>query len=205
MDKKAVFDFDKTLIKVNTFPIWIVFVLMYSIVKFDFKVEILELLWKRKLTKSISHNQFKEALLNVKLDQSYHYIFAKFISNFKNEKCRKELIILQKQNYKIAISSAAPAHYLKATINYLFPNHQFIIIGANSKENKFSGNYKEEKLHNLIQFGFINFNEKIDYLFTDSYDDIALARQTNKLVLVSPDKGSIKLYKSNYNNDIVII
>lgn len=205
MDKKAVFDFDKTLVTVNTFPIWIVFVITYSIVKLDFKSEIVQLLWRRKISKIISHDQFKSDLLKVELEEKYHLIFAKFISNFKNEKCINELTQLKNQNYKIAISSAAPEHYLKATINQIFPNHQFLVIGANLKGNQFSGNYKEEKRKNLIQSGFIKFSEEIDLFYTDSFDDYALAQQANQLILVSPDKESYRKFKETYNKEIIII
>lgn len=205
MENKAVFDFDKTLVTLNTFPIWIVFVIIYSIIKLDFKTDFLKLLWKRKIAKTISHNQFKCELLKVDLNQNYHDTFAKLISNFKNEKCIKELNKLQNQQYKIAISSAAPEHYLKTTIQLLFPEHQFLVIGANIDSDKFCGNYKIEKVQNLIKMRFIESSEEIDCLYTDSFDDYPLAQFSKKLILVSPDKYSYLKYKESYKKEIVVI
>lgn len=205
MEKKAVFDFDKTLVTINTFPLWIVFVIAYSVYNIDFKSSFVRLLWKRKVMKSITHDQFKKELLKIDLHQNYHRVFSKILINFRNKNCEKRLIQLIDSGYMIAVSSAAPEHYLRETINRLFPNKRLVIIGANCIENCFSGNYKEGKVTNLIRNRFISDTEEIEYLYTDSFDDYALSLRAKKLILVSPDKKSYQKFRELYINEIEII
>lgn len=205
MHKKVVFDFDKTLVNTNTFPFWIGFVLMFSWVRFEFKREVLKLLFQRKISKNLSHHEFKKQLIQVQLDDVYYSIFAKIMVRFSNKKSTQALMQLYNQGYPIAISSAAPENYLNACIQEIFPNKSLVVIGAHVHSNEFTSNYKNEKYANLIKKDFISPNDKLAYFFTDSLDDFHLAQFSEKVILVNPDQKTVQKFLNESKSEVSIL
>lgn len=206
MDKIAVVDFDKTLIKINSFPLWIIFVLLYSAILFDFKWEYLKLLISRKLLRNISHNQFKKELLCIELSEDYALIFSKILNLFKNKKTISLIKDLANNRTTIIITSAAPETYLYASVRgFLESIETNYIIGAHVFDNVYSSNYKEEKYINLLKKNILNCVDIIDYCITDSIDDKDLAMRSKKLYLVSPNKKSLREYSKEFKREIFLL
>lgn len=207
MVKKIVFDFDKTLVRINTFPLWILFVLVFSTLKFEFRYNLLILLIQRKISKRISHDEFKREILEIKLSDSYYKTFARIIKYFVNQKVYDLLVKEYQNHHMIIISSAAPEKYLKPCIKKIFPtfNNEIIVIGASVSNGKFSNNYKEEKYLNLLKEKYLLSGELVEEFYTDSIDDLPLALNSKKVILVSPTVTSLNKYKAQYKNKLEII
>lgn len=198
-ENKSFFDFDGTLIRINSFPYWILFVIGYSILSLNFSlvIKVSNLLIQRKIKKNISHREFKKKLIQLPIYDDCNQKFAKFISIFVRKKLSDELKKLYEQKHLIVISSAAPENYLKYSIEKIFPPIQYELTIIGSKltfDGKLNDNYKEEKLKNLYKCNFLNKQEFLKNIYTDSWDDMSLALQSEKLILVSPTKKTKNLY-----------
>lgn len=199
MENKTVFDFDGTLIRINSFPYWVLFLIGFSVWKFRFfvAIKVCILLIHREILKSISHVDFKKALMEIPFTKAYHKNFAIFLSRFARKKLLNELEILHQNGHKITITSAAPEFYLVEAVHYLFPEiyKDLVIVGAKVENHNLNGNHKIEKLSNLYTTGFIKEGENISHLYTDSWDDCEIAYIAHKVVLVSPSSSDEKKYK----------
>lgn len=198
---KSFFDFDGTLIRINSFPYWIMFSGGYALISFQFGLlgKIINLLFKRKIQHKISHSEFKKKLVQLPISESSDQRFSTFLTNFVRKDLKKELTELYQKNHSIVISSAAPEVYLKLTIQKIFPrihNHLFV-IGSKIENGKLNNNYKEEKLINLYKIGFLNPEEKLKSIYTDSWDDASLAFHSDEIILISPKKNCQTKYYEN--------
>jgi|SRR5690606_9172126 len=187
---KSYFDFDGTLISVNSFPLWILFSAFYALISLRLGLfgKILKLLFQRKIQQKISHYEFKKALISLNISEKSDENFVQILTVFKRKNLVEELKKLHSENHEIVISSAAPENYLKKIIAFIFPEiHQnLMIIGSNIVDNELIDNYKEQKLINLHQSGFLAENEMLKNVFTDSWDDVSLAYRCENLILIAP-------------------
>ena len=115
------------------------------------------------------------------------------------------MLQLSSGEYKIAISSAAPQNYLSLFFHQNYPNHRFLIIGSEVENGLLNDNFKNQKLENLINKGFLKRGDEIDVLFTDSEDDYPLATISDKIVLVAPNEQTRKIYVSEFKSKLEII
>ncbi|SMC44797.1 HAD family hydrolase [Moheibacter sediminis] len=200
-ENKSFFDFDETLIRINSFPYWILFVISYSALSFDFKLtaKFSKLLFERKIRKNISHYNFKKELLKFSVSDNCNQKFAGFLSFFTRKELINELRRLHVEKHKIVISSAAPENYLRKTIELILPeiSDEILIIGSKPHNNEWVDNYKEYKLQNLYKSQFLHENEILKNVYTDSWDDSALAYKSENIILISPSKKSKEKYFSD--------
>jgi len=206
MDRKAIFDFDETLVKVNSFKSWVLFLWFHSIKKLDIKlfVTISKLIISRKILKIDSHQDFKRKLMELKLHESYDIAFGKKLSKYIHPIVFNYLKELEERKYKIAISSAAPNRYLRKFVeNYI--SDQVLVIGAFVENGSLIENFEENKITNLIQQNFIKENEMVELVFTDSYHDIALIKLAKKTYLISPSKKSRAIILKDFSNRVEVI
>ncbi|WP_313375574.1 hypothetical protein [Chishuiella sp.] len=206
MDKKAIFDFDKTLISINTFTYWVFHLWLISLKKGNFKLffKITFLIFSRKVLKNISHKNFKEKLLLFDYNQEYDILFCKKISKYINYDILNSLNKLNEQNYFIAISSAAPEKYLKIFVNNYLHINKSLVLGSVLVDGKIFENFQKNKLLRLIETKFIEKDEVYECLFTDSDDDIFLGENAKKISLVNPTKEILKNYMNVYSSKIEI-
>lgn len=206
MDKKAIFDFDKTLISVNSFTYWVLFLWIISLRKFNFRLffKISYLIFLRKIIKKISHKDFKKELLLLNYEEKYDIIFCEKLHKYINHDVLNELIKLNNLNYSLAISSAAPEKYLKKYIENYLKIDTILIVGSVVENKLLLDNFKENKLSNLIKNNFLTNDEEYDFLFTDSNDDILLAKNAKKIYLISPNKETVQSYVNLYSSKIEI-
>lgn len=198
---KSFFDFDGTLIRINSFPYWIIFSSGYAFLTLRFKLfwKISVLLFKRKVQKKISHAEFKKELFLLGISDRSNQKFAFFLAFFERKSIVQELIKLNQERHSIVISSAAPEIYLKKTIEIIFPkiHHELWVYGSKIENGSLNDNYKEEKLRNLYKIQFLSQGENLTNLFTDSWDDSPLAYHSETIVLISPSEKCRKKYTEN--------
>lgn len=192
-ENKSLFDFDGTLIRINSFPYWIMFSGGYALISFKLGLffKIINLLFERKIQHKISHVEFKRRLIELPISENSNQKFGNFLLFFVRKELKEELKKLHEQNHKIVISSAAPEVYLKKSIELIFPEiHQnLMILGSKlNSDGELLDNFKEEKLRILYEVQFLKENENFNNLYTDSWDDAALAFQSENVFLISPKK-----------------
>ena len=206
MDKKAVFDFDQTLIRVNSFTKWAAFLLSKSFENGDYKLfyKVSILIFRRKIIKTLSHQNFKKTLMGLDLKQDYYELFAIKLAEYINQEVLNQLIELNQNNYKIAISSAAPENYLKEFVEKYIPTKEILVIGTIVDNNVLNDNFGEKKVVNLVKKGFFNPKEEFDILFTDSYDDFPLAELAKEIHLISPDEDSKNKYEQTFPEKLTL-
>src|SRR5690606_35383747 len=109
----AIFDFDGTLVGINSFPVWILFILKKSILnaRFDIFIKILFLIFRRKLIFGFSHLEFKERLVLL-INGLWASEFADSIRNDKNIVAWACMERHLQGGDLVVISSAAPLDYL---------------------------------------------------------------------------------------------
>ncbi|WP_291118915.1 haloacid dehalogenase-like hydrolase [Empedobacter sp. UBA7248] len=206
MDKKAVFDFDQTLINVNSFTKWVAFLLSKSFESGDYKLfyKVSIFFFRRKIIKTLSHQNFKKALIELDVKQDYYELFAIELSEYINQEVLNHLIELNQNNYKIAISSAAPENYLKEFVKKNIPTKEILVIGTIVENNVLNDNFGERKVVNLVKKGFLNPKKEFDILFTDSYDDFHLAELAKEIYLIFPDEVSKNKYEQIFPEKLTL-
>ena len=206
MDKKAVFDFDQTLIRVNSFTKWAAFLLSKSFENGDYKLfyKVSILIFRRKIIKTLSHQNFKKTLIELNLKQDYYELFVVELREYINQEVLNQLIELNQNNYKIAISSAAPENYLKEFVKKNIPTKEILVIGTIVENNVLNDNFGERKVVNLVKKGFLNPKKEFDILFTDSYDDFHLAELAKEIYLIFPDEVSKNKYEQTFPEKLTL-
>lgn len=206
MVKKVVFDFDGTLIRVNSFPKWVKFLLWKKLINFELLgfIQLSYLIFLRKILNKISHNEFKRKLILHHSDSEVCAAFAKKLTHELNQNVFELLKKHVKNNDVIAISSAAPQVYLQAFLDMIM-NEKLWIIGSRIIDNNLTVNHQETKIHNLEIHNFIDKNENFDCLYTDSLDDSSLANRADKIFLVNPDVESKSFYLKNFADKTELI
>ncbi|MDM1061212.1 haloacid dehalogenase-like hydrolase [Empedobacter falsenii] len=206
MDKKAVFDFDQTLINVNSFTKWVAFLLSKSFENGDYKLfyKVSILIFRRKIIKTLSHQNFKKTLIELNLKQDYYELFVVELREYINQEVLNQLIELNQNNYKIAISSAAPENYLKEFVKKNIPTKEILVIGTIVENNVLNDNFGERKVVNLVKKGFLNPKKEFDILFTDSYDDFHLAELAKEIYLIFPDEVSKNKYEQTFPEKLTL-
>ncbi|MDM1297856.1 haloacid dehalogenase-like hydrolase [Empedobacter falsenii] len=206
MDKKAVFDFDQTLIRVNSFTKWVAFLLSKSFKNGDYKLfyKVSILIFRRKIIKTLSHQNLKKTLIELDLKQDYYELFVIKLAEFINQEVLNQLIELNQNNYKIAISSAAPEKYLKEFVEKYISINEILVIGTIVENNVLNDNFGERKVVNLVKKGFLNPKEEFEILFTDSFDDFPLAELVKEIHLISPDEVSKNKYEQTFPEKLTL-
>ena len=190
-------DFDGTLIKVNSFPKWVLFILQKLFFSFKytlfFKIGIL--LLKRKLGLT-SHILFKQRLESVKypnewIDEFLDILLRKSI----NHHVMKEVNNLQSTVDKFIITTAAPCCYASRLSIAMarYSSSEFDVLCSHIKESCLVDNYEFNKVH-LVNKAYGSKNRIV--LFTDSKDDLPLAEISEFVYLCNPDQPSLDIFKS---------
>lgn len=207
MDKKVIVDFDETLIRVNSFTQWVLFLWLYSIKRCNFNTffSVSKFIFYRKVIKRDNHQAFKKRIIQLELPEDYYTNFSKRISKSINLEVVHLIHKLLENEHKIAISSAAPENYLKPFISNYFYGKDILVIGSTIENNMLNDNFGENKMNNLIRKSFLKTYEAFEILFTDSYHDLPLAKLADKVYLVKPKDKSRKIFFNEYANKVEVI
>lgn len=192
---KVVFDFDRTYIRINSFPYWIIYLILLHFFTFRWyrAFGIVLLLLKRKLTKQISHQTFKQHILEIDLPSDSTLFFCSFLKRFVHKEVSHQLIQHLQKKDKVIISSAAPEIYLKQ----FFSKENVTVMGAHLDNLKrMNENHGKGKVENLYHFEVIKEEEKLKRVFTDSEEDVPLGEMSEEIILVRPNENTILAFES---------
>ena len=202
MRNKIVFDFDQTYISINSFPYWVIFVLIHEIIALRWRnfFHLIGLLFQRKLTKKITHIEFKKEFLEIHINSKALQLFCRFIQIYENKEITSAFHKHLEVGDEVIISSAAPNVYLKE----YFKNCNVQVIGAFIESNGlFNENHGELKKRNLYQTSILTKEELILKLYTDSYEDLPLGEIAETIVLVQPNAKTLRSF--DYLSDRVSV
>ncbi|WP_322970905.1 haloacid dehalogenase-like hydrolase [Faecalibacter sp. LW9] len=191
---KVVFDFDETFISINSFPYWVVYLIGFDFLtlKWSAGLYLTKCLLQRKIMKTISHVEFKEEILKHKINSTGVRIFCQFLRRYEHQWIRDKFVQHIHQQDEVIISSAAPEIYLRE----YFINQKIKIVGAHLKtDGTLNDNHSEMKLSNLYHFQWLNKNEKLKEVYTDSYEDLPLAKQSLHVYLIKPNLKTLKAFE----------
>lgn len=188
MEKIIVVDFDKTLVRVNSFPRWVMFLLRSSVRdnRFYFFIYIFLLLGARKVG-IISHLYFKKKLMALGYPKYWDINFSKTLGEYLDQ----DLVVFINgisDGKKVIISSAAPVNYL----NYFdldVLNNCHAIQGSKIVEGVLLENIGIRKYEQLSSL-FDCF--EVLYCFTDHYLDFPLLNKSRIKYLVNPDVNTVR-------------
>jgi len=200
--KAVVVDFDGTFVKVNSFELFIKYLLFFSFLHVQFRLftflsfEIL----KRKLRLE-SHGEMKMHILwHLKNNETYNVLPA-FLTRLSSYINKNVLAIVEERKQKgcvIILSSAAPEYYLKPFVRQYANLFDFVLstpVPNSDKDSLWSENICNTKFKRTISF-LQNHNFSFSIFLTDHYDDIPLLEiQKSKNILVNPSKYTLEKVK----------
>lgn len=192
--KVDIFDFDGTIIRKNSFPLWILFIMKKSITTFSPKVFILfsANLILRKLN-IITHEKLKHRLLLVDYPDSYNLEFMLSLRSSINKKVLKAIHTASNP----LLSSAAPLKYIKY-VNIAFGVKFESIIGSKIDDNgNLFNNISNKKVISLKK---THPHSSVDKIFTDHHDDLPLIKIADQRFIVSPSKETMEILKRHKIN-----
>ena len=190
----VVVDLDHTLIKGNTFVLFVFYVFSRSLLRlkvFRFII-ILYLLLLRKL-RLVSHSGFKKRFLGV--------IQRGLLSVEIEEFCNRMLIkrshvvwslVQQFRNagYPVCLATAAPDVYVSVIVKML-DFDMYTATSSNYDESSWYESIREKKLQDVLCVLKEN-GLDLDVVITDHYDDLPLLRAAGgRKILVSPGQKTI--------------
>lgn len=189
--KTVVYDLDGTISKINTFKAWIVFSLVYSFIILNVSdaIKIIRLISGRVL-KKIDRITFKENLLKMQNNDNWKQsgiYFAKFIMPFF---LRKDILSHQDFEFRL-LATAAPAIYVLPFIDR-YGYFTDVVCSDFDQHGVFCETLADIKAHAVL--GRLN-NVGIDLFYTDHHDDIPLAEQSRRVILVHPTEDTINKFK----------
>lgn len=188
-------DFDGTIVNVNTFPLWVKFVLKkaWRSKAFSILFRMCFLLLLRKGFGVLSHSDFKKNInsMNYPADWAENFFIEMQNYGYFNHKVSNKIESLDAYSY--VVTTAAPYCYAKMIPKYfLFNGQSPLLLCSKSHGDHFLDNFKEAKAKNTQDCidgqGYI--------LFTDHIDDLALARDATELYLCNPDQKSLSTFDS---------
>lgn len=205
MIKIGVFDLDLTLLKVNSFKLWVIFTMFFMVFDLSRIVRFLALFFNRIIGR-IDRYRFKEKLLYLQYSSKYWagiaYLFARVLMVFMNSNVLKHTV---KYDFVI-LATAAPALYVRFlfeklnTFDHLIATDivegSYIELLAENKKTQVSNFLAEKKISSEPAFL---------YLYTDSLEDLPLAEYVDFLYVVNDDDIVINNFKSKIKNMEVFI
>ncbi len=207
MRKKVyVFDFDHTLITVNSFRMWTIEFFLKWRDTYSFRKNLLStfvflIFYFLRLFRIINHSMLKYLFLKVwiKYFSDHSVELRNFVENLFRKYGRKCLLSIIGQvpsNAYLIISTAAPYIYAKYIYN-VFPRVDRIhatSINQLCSWKDFVENKGIEKVRNLYDFlkeNGINREDVLLIFFTDHADDLPLMKISDKIFLVKGTKNAL--------------
>ena len=207
MQKTAVIDLDGTLLTINTFKSYILFVNKLACRKARLDIAVILAFWVGlRKCRLITHEKMKLHILKY----SAHFMnrkrlndFVDSILPFRNGKVYECALAYRKQGFFLCLSTAAPVSYASLIAERL----SFDSVCATpmpSQVKDWRENVREIKRKNTLkQLG--EHHLVLEILMTDHYDDIPLLKEEkSKNIVVSPTACTLeKLEKENIHFELL--
>lgn len=197
MKRAAVIDLDQTLLSVNTFKHYIMFVAKEALRVCRLDIVILLTWWVmlRKI-RCITHEMMKLHILNCSeqfMNLSRLEIFVNEIIAFLNNNVYDTVEKYRQFGYYICLSSAAPISYVSLIAKHFhFDGYLGTLMPSNTEHKEWKENVRDEKCRNT-QIYLREHNAEIDILMTDHYDDLPLLKvPKTQNIIVSPTEKTIR-------------
>lgn len=195
-------DLDETLIKYNSFPRWIFFILYRSLLELNFEVlfNILHISILRKL-RVYNHNIYKMKLMEIEFPDAWNVDFAKVI----NSKIRLDVVnlveeVCKKSSCYAVVSSAAPINYIR---HIDVPSDFFINACMGSFISDGGELFNNIGFNKYEQASVLKNNEVLG-IFTDHYLDFSAIRE-GKIFVINPNSSTSKyIIDNNVDCDVFI-
>jgi|WetSurMetagenome_2_1015567.scaffolds.fasta_scaffold83277_2 phosphoserine phosphatase len=193
-----VVDFDNTLIKVNSFPRWVFFTMTRSLLagRFALFMRMAVLLARRKISRHISHKEFKSSLLLLGLPDKWQRQFARKLLFFMRGEIHSDIAGYIKKGNDVVLCSAAPQGYLEYFAGAAFEElkgqkGRVFAIGSGIVAGRLYDNSGADKVDSIKN----RFNgAPVNVLYTNSCDDMPLAEMAEKVYLVGPSEKDLACY-----------
>lgn len=201
--KAIVVDLDGTLVSINTFKYYILYILKETVKSTNLSLLSYTIFWVLlRKCRCISHEKMKFHILRIsdkfmtkhRLQQFTHIYLLPNINNNINTFCKQQQI----KGYYIYLSTAAPENYVKEFFNYLNFNGYCASPMPLKKEKNWKENIRKQKCINTCQLLEAE-NVQLSIMITDHYDDLPLLQiPKEKNILVNPDNKTISILHSNH-------
>lgn len=195
MRKAVVVDLDGTLVRINTFKVYIEYVCKVALRKGRLDI-CTQLIWNVLLRKSrwISHEVMKYHILRATdrfmTQKRLEFLVDRLLLNINPDVinlCYK----YRKEGFFILLSTAAPENYASILSERLSLDG-ICATAIPDKRTGWKENVRSTKCENTISY-LKNRDLSLDILITDHYDDIPLLKiNKEKNILVSPSQNSIE-------------
>lgn len=194
MNQIICIDFDGTLIRGNSFPLWIKFVLKKSIRsgRFILFFYLGFILFLRKILGYLDHVSFKAKVDSINYPSSWA---EEFCGDLFKQQLASEVMdkihSLKASNF--IVTTAAPACYAEAIPRwFLFDQVSPTILSSHFRGDYYYDNYRKNKA--ALTLGIVDSNY---ILFTDHIDDFSLAEQADQVFLCNPSNSCLKSYQNS--------
>lgn len=191
-----VIDLDQTLLRCNSFPKWISFLLKKSIstVRLDLflTIGIFSLL---RLLRFISHSTYKRKISSLPIPKDWNETFSKELTGHFQNSVIDYVKTIYKSNpsLKLILSTAAPANYVEPLSKYFpFSFHQ--VFASSFKEDSF---IDHAGLNKAISFTQAYGDIQCELFITDHHTDIPMMKLSNKVMLVNPSHATLRMLEAN--------
>ena len=178
-----VIDLDGTLLNVNTFHKWIIFLFKKSLVYNPIHSIGIIYYSLLRIVKIITHTQLKFNILKISENSyyaSYIDIFVEKLNIYLNEDVIK---FIQKENITSILATAAPELYAHSIAKkYMFT---YCLATLKTSELNWYENIKEKKKKSLEDLLTEIGETDINIVLSDHYDDIPIMKMANKVYLVN--------------------
>jgi len=170
-------DLDGTLLTVNSFPLWVKYLLRKSLVSFKFLV-LFRLLILGVLRKCgfINHSIFKSRLVLIEIPHSWNHEFSILLSMKLNTEVFDELNRLN----SFVLATAAPINYAAPLAQILFQG-RCNLLASEWRGGTYMDNVGANKYSNLALFLK---GVEISCFYTDHEEDLPTMLNSKKVVLV---------------------
>ncbi|WP_417277125.1 HAD family hydrolase [Castellaniella sp.] len=192
----AVLDFDGTVYKGNSFPVWIKYCLRRSLRERRMIVllEILFLIFMRKIIFIYDHVSFKKKINEICYPECWAKDFCSgLVCDYNSEVMRK---VKELPCSHVIISTAAPECYA-AHIVFEGDVPLSHIVSSGTTDGMFIDNFGFSKMERTVRYiknaGLSGLSIAV---FTDHHSDFPLAKLSDALFLCNPDKEDIDFYRS---------
>ncbi len=195
MPKVIVVDLDGTLLSVNTFHKWMIFLFKKSLLKNPLdSVKILAIIAFR-LIKVYNHKEMKYRILQISEATRYKKYLDEFVDEL-DAHLNDEVLQLIKENDVISVlATAAPSLYARRVAD----RYGFIhcVATPESSAQIWFENIKEKKRESLEKLLDSIEIKEVDIVLSDHHDDIPIMEMAKKVYLVNASHETRTLIRQN--------